>query len=423
VNRLRFVLVLAVVTVGLAGAAYAQGPVRIGFAHVLSGGMQSFGNVAYQGAMYAVRKINDEGGINGRRVVIVKADTKVKPEVAVQAVRRLVRQEKVDVVMGMVSSAVAKAVTKEMNSLKTPLIVTHAMSNDITGSLCNPWTFRITWNLDQCCKAAALLAHQLGAKTWITVGPDYGFGQETWRRFKYFLGRMGDYKFRPGIFTKLATKDWTSTLERLDRSGADGIMFSLWGSDIVRFMNQARKGGFFRKRTQVIFPVGGAVEVFIGLGFLSNPEGIWYGSPYWYEAYDNQANRDFIKGYLRFMKAGSPVHPSYAVYNAYAAIMMYKAAVEKAGGTDKRAVAQAMAGLTVHGLPVGTTTFRKEDHQAMFDVAYGRTKGVAKGSKRIRGWNPIKLFPGDAITPPASESGCVGLVKEEAAPVRRRQLR
>ena len=52
----------------------------------------------------------------------------------------------------------------------------------------------------------------------------------------------------------------------------DGILVSLWGSDIVRFMRYGKESGFLKKfKGEIIFPVGGSVEVFMGLGFLNNP--------------------------------------------------------------------------------------------------------------------------------------------------------
>jgi hypothetical protein len=70
-------------------------------------------------------------------------------------------------------------------------------------------------------------------------------------------------------------------------------------------------------------------------------------------------------------------------------------------------VAATLSGLTVADLPVGSTTFRAEDHQAIFDVAFGKTSAhVSKMYKRIRSLDSIKLFPGKEVTPPASEGPC-----------------
>jgi branched-chain amino acid transport system substrate-binding protein len=402
-RRFTMVLVSALVTgLILTGSATAQQPVKIGFAHVFSGGMATFGQVAKQGAEMAVREINDQGGILGRPVQIVPGDTAVKPDIAKKSIRGLVLDEDVDIVIGIVSSAVAKAVTPMMSELQCPLIVTHAMAQELTGVLHNPWTFRMTWNVDQCYKASALLAQDLGVTTWTTVGPDYGFGQQSWKFFKKHLGMLGSYTFDTGYFVPMSTQEWTPVIQKIKDSPADAIMISLWGNNLKDFLEQAKKADLFSAK-KAICPVGGSVEIFTALGFLDMPTGVWFGAPYWYEAYDNSANRKFIADYKTLSHARIP--PSYAAYNAYAAVKMFKAAAEKAGSTDKDAVAKALSGLTVHGLPVGTTTFRAEDHQAIFDIAFGVTATkAAKGSTRIRGLDPVRLFAGIEVTPPVQQA-------------------
>ncbi len=382
----------------------AQEPIKIGFAHVFSGGMATFGQVAVQGAELAVDEINKAGGILGRKVELVKGDTAAKPDVAKAAVTGLVSKDKVDIVIGIVSSSVAKAVTPLMIDLRCPLIITHAMAEEVTGSLCNPWTFRMTWNLDQCYKAAGLVARDLKAHKWTTVGPNYGFGQESWVFFKKYLAGLGTSSFDEGIFTPMATKDWRPVISKIKDSGADGLMLSLWGQNLQDFIRQAKEAGLF-DRTKVICPVGGSVEIFVALGFLNMPAGIWVGSPYWFEAYTNDANKRFVKSYEGL--SGARIPPWYAAFNSYAAVKMFKAAVEKAGSTDRLAVAKAMSGITVPGLPFGSVTFRKEDHQALFNIVFGKTSGHgAVGYKRMRGLESFRFFTPSEVTPPASEGKC-----------------
>jgi branched-chain amino acid transport system substrate-binding protein len=401
----RILVIALLVTVCVNSTCFAQGSAKIGFAHVFSGPMATFGEVARQGAQIAVNEINGTGGILGRKVELVFADTAAKPDVAKSGIERLVREDKVSIVIGTVSSAVAKAVTPAMNDLKCPLIVTHAMLDEVTGSLCNSWTFRMTWNMDQCYKSAATVAKHSGAKTWTTIGPDYGFGQDSWKYFSKYGTGLGGLTFEQGIFTPMGTKDWAPILQQLrNKSKADGIMVSLWGNDLKEFLQQAQHDGILQGKT-VVCAVGGSVEIFTALGLLDMPLGVWFGTPYWYEAYANRSNESFIEAYRAL--SGAKVPPSYAAYNSYAAVKMFKAAAEKVGSLDRGAVAKALSGLTVQDLPVGPTTFRAEDHQAVFDVAFGKTSAhVSKLYKRLRSLESIQIFRGNEITPPASEGSC-----------------
>jgi branched-chain amino acid transport system substrate-binding protein len=181
-------------------------------------------------------------------------------------------------------------------------------------------------------------------------------------------------------------------------------MLSLWGNDLKEFLKQAHKNGLLERKT-VICSVGGSVEIFTALGLLDMPQKIWFGTPYWYEAFSNESNQSFVEAYAAL--STSKVPPSYAAYNSYAAVKMFKAAAEKAQSVDRMTVAKFLSGLTVEDLPVGSTTFRAEDHQAVFDVAFGRTSAhVSKLYKRMRSLQPIRLFRGAEITPAALASGC-----------------
>jgi branched-chain amino acid transport system substrate-binding protein len=404
-TRNRVLIVAALIALVLASPCLAAEPVKIGYVHVFSGPMTTFGQVARQGAQLAVNEINGEGGVDGRKIEIFFADTAANPDVAKAAIENLVKKENVSVIIGIVSSAVAKAVTPMMNDLKCPLIITDAMSDEVTGSLCNPWTFRMTWNMDQCYKAAALLAKDFGPKKWTTLGPDYGFGQDSWKYFRKYGQEAGGLTFEPGTFVPLGTKDWAQVIDNLQKTAPDGgLMVSLWGNDLKTFLQQAHQQGVLKGRT-VLCPVGGAVETFIALGFLDLPPGIWFGSPYWFEAYDNSFNDLFVKAYASFSLSGIP--PPYAAYNSYAAVKIFKTAVWKAESSDRTAVAKALSGLIVDGLPVGAAMFREGDHQAVFDVAFGMTSAhPSKYYRKIRGLDPIRKFKGMEITPPATESGC-----------------
>ena len=166
--------------------------VKIGLAHVFSGPMATFGDVAEQGVRLAVSRINEQGGLLGRNLEVVKADTQAKPDAGLKAVEKLVTEDRVDAIVGMVSSAVALKVVPEMDRFQTPLIITHAMADAVTGSKCSPWVFRMTWSTTEALRGAALLAKsELKSDTWTTLGPDYGFGQECWELFQKNLGELG----------------------------------------------------------------------------------------------------------------------------------------------------------------------------------------------------------------------------------------
>jgi branched-chain amino acid transport system substrate-binding protein len=375
----------------------ATDPVKVGFCHVFSGNMSSFGLAAKKGIEMAKQEINNAGGINGRPIEIVYADTKVKPDIGEKAVRRLVTDAKVDVVMGIVSSAVAKRVAQIMNELKTPLLITHAMTCCITEKLGNPWVFRITWNVKQSIKSAALIARTTDVKKWTTVAPDYNFGHESWAMFqKKFKELVPAAEFQKPIYAPLSTNDWTPYLDRIESSNAKGILITLWGRNMTDFLHQAHARGLPREGMEFLCPVGGSVDTFWALGPLRMPVGIWFGAPYWYSAYQNLHNDRFVQKYRSLTSVKLP--PSYAAYMPYAALKVYAGAAQKIGGTGKRQIAEALEGLSLD-LPTGRFAFQGRNHQGMFNVAWGKTCSLTGNRGRTRALMPIRLFEVEEINP------------------------
>ncbi len=394
------VLLLGLVFAG-SGIA-ADKPVKIGFVYIMSGPFATYGQFAKQGAELAIAEINQAGGINGSKVEAFFEDSTGKPDVGIRVIRKLVYENGVDVVMGLDSSGVAAAVAPVMPELKTPLIITHAATPDVTGSKCNRYTFRISLNINQNLAMAAALAADLKVKTWTTAGPDYSFGHQSWEYFqKYLSQKKPDAAYLPAAdvaFSPTATTDFSAFITKVMNSKADGVLVSLWGGNLIDFVRQAGDMGFFDGKREVLMTLGAATEVLYALK-EKMPEGIWVGTRYWFQANDTPINKAFVDAYLKQFN----VYPSYNAHGAYGAVKVYASAAKKAGSVDKEKIVGALEGLSIE-LPVGQITIRPEDHQAVTDGVWGKTASDPKMPIRIL--KPIKAFAGKDITPPATETGC-----------------
>ncbi len=153
------------------------------------------------------------------------------------------------------------------------------------------------------------------------------------------------------------------------------------------------------QKYQVLLTLGAAVEVLSALG-EQMPQGVWAGTRYWFAAHDNPINNAFVASYLdRF---GAP--PSYNAEGAYAAMYLYKVAMEKAGSVDGAAVAKALSGISFDA-PNGKVTIRAEDHQAVVGPTWGKL-GAFDAKYKVRMLDSMRIFKGGDVTPPAAETGC-----------------
>lgn len=385
-----------------------QPPIKIGFMYIFSGRAAVFGQVARQGAELAIDQINEEGGINGRKLVGIFEDTEGKPEKGVLLAKRFVQEDKVSAIMGIVSSAVAEAVSPVANDLKMPLIVTTATTPSVTGEKCNKFTFRTTWTTDQSLKSAALVAVERNCKKWTTIGPDYILGHETWELFtKYLRALSPNTTFLPKsdvVFAPMTTSDWGPHIKKVIDSGADGVVVSLWGGNAIDFVKQANDLGFFDGKRTVLFTVGGSLDFFLGLS-TQMPKGIWVGAPYWFQANNElPANKTFVSTYEKRFR--SP--PSYMAATAYAGVTAFYHALKAAASDDGQAIAAALGAVEFES-PMGKLRIRPEDHQALFDVVWGQTGAKIEKvghAAVLRGLERMILFSPDKVLPSPQEGGC-----------------
>jgi branched-chain amino acid transport system substrate-binding protein len=381
---------------GLGGAHAAEKPIKIGAIYIMSGSAATYGKFAEQGIKLAMDEINAAGGVLGRPLALQLEDGEGKAAVAIQAARKLVYQDKVAGLMGLDSSGVAQGLAPVVPELGKPLIITHAATPDVTGHLCNAFTYRVSVNVHQNMAGAAAVAAESGAKKWTTIGPDYAFGHQSWEFFgKYLKNAVPDVELSGSpSFPRFGAEDFTPFINGVMESKPDGVLISLWGGDLVNFVRQANSRGFFNQGFKVLMTVGAATEVLSALG-EQMPKDVWLGTRYWYGAHDNELNKKFVSAYEQ--RYGTP--PSYNAEGAYVAIYAYKQAIEKAGGADDgKALAQALSGASMQ-TPTGTLTFRKGDNQALIGPTWGRTGDMDSGLK-IRHLVDLKTLDGEKITPP-----------------------
>src|SRR5262252_4785887 len=88
------------------------GPVKIGITEPLSGPVSYVGESFTAGTRFAAHKLNQAGGVLGRQVEIVPADSELKPDVATRRANDLLFGEKVDILAMGTGSSVGKAVSQ-----------------------------------------------------------------------------------------------------------------------------------------------------------------------------------------------------------------------------------------------------------------------------------------------------------------------
>ena len=166
-----------------AGLASAQssGPIKVGLMLPSSGTFADLGKGVADGFKLYV---TEQGGkLGGRPVEYIALDDESDPSKANENANKLVKRDKVDVLIGTIHSGVAATMAKVARETNTLLIVPNAGAGEITGAMCAPNVFRSSFSNWQPGYAAGLLAAKKH-KTAVTISWKYAAGDESVKGFR-----------------------------------------------------------------------------------------------------------------------------------------------------------------------------------------------------------------------------------------------
>jgi branched-chain amino acid transport system substrate-binding protein len=143
-------LFLLALCAGLSGptAAWAQkkydpgasdSEIKVGQTMPYSGPASSYGTIGKAEAAY-FKKVNDEGGVNGRKIVFLTLDDGYSPPKTVEATRRLVEQDQVLLMFGSLGTATNTAVQGYLNARKVPQLFIATGASKWNDPKAHPWT-------------------------------------------------------------------------------------------------------------------------------------------------------------------------------------------------------------------------------------------------------------------------------------------
>jgi branched-chain amino acid transport system substrate-binding protein len=170
--------------------AHAAGdPLKVGFMLPYSGTYAALGTAIENGFKLYV----DEQGrkLGGREVAYFKVDDESNPAKAPENANRLIKRDRVDVLVGTVHSGVAMALTKAAKDADTTLLVTNAGADAITGPMCGLGVFRTSFSNWQPAYAMGPVAAQKGHKTAVTITWKYAAGDEAVAGFREGFEKSG----------------------------------------------------------------------------------------------------------------------------------------------------------------------------------------------------------------------------------------
>ena len=368
-------------TLGFPAIARAQArpgvpsdPVRIGVLTIRAGIAAPVGAAGLRGTEWWAERVNKAGGILGRPVQLV-VEEESNPKDTVERYRKLILQDKVEVVVGGISTGVTLALGPVAEDMETPWLAWDGTTQKgVEETMPNPkWAFKSVDNEVEAIAAGILTPKYFkGIKTIAGINNDYSYGHDCWQSYQAVLKKLGvDVKPVVELFPKLGVTDFTSHIATIQQAKPDLLMTSFWSGDTTILMKQAAAVGLF-KNMKAVFTTGGGVHDSLKKEFT--PEGILLGYNSMY--FDDPRGSALLKQFVREYKAKFNEYPAYECDHAYFCAESYKAAVEKAYAATKQWPTKAQVVKALEGIEVESLSGRRswrEDHVQMCNFFQGIT--------------------------------------------------
>jgi branched-chain amino acid transport system substrate-binding protein len=382
-----FVLVLVLVWASVAVAAET---IKLGGMYPLSGRAADLGIGCKLGAELAVKEINARGGVLGKQLELLSADSKANVQEAVALSNRYVQKDGVNFLFGEVSSAAVLAIGEVAKQEKVIYMATVGSTDTLTKEKWNRYTFRSgTCNSQEANSLALYAAKDQKLVKFYNIGPDYEYGRTMWELFKTKIKESNaKAEFIGEQWPKLFAPDYTSYINAILAAQPDAVFCTLWGGDLVAFIKQAKPFGLFDKMKWII-ATGADITVTKAME-KEMPTGLIVDQRYYFHWPETPRNQEFVKAYMAEYKD----YPSAWAVEGYDGIYFLTEAIKKAGSLDAEKVIPALEGLTIDS-PRGKATLRKEDHQLFADFMVGETVFDPKYPFAIVG--KPEVFPAEKV--------------------------
>ncbi len=345
-------------------AASAPGKLRIGFMLPYTGTYAALGNAITNGFMLYVEE--NGGKLGGREVEYFTVDDESDPAKAPDNASKLVKRDKVDVLVGTVHSGVALAMAKVARDTNTLMIVPNAGAADLTGPLCSPNLFRTSFTMWQSGYAMGKVAAEQKKKTAVTLTWKYAAGEESVNGFKEAF-EAGGGKILKAMTLPFPQVEFQPYLTEIAALKPDIVYVFFAGGGAAKFVKDYAAAGL--KSTIPLYGAGfltdGTLEAQgeAADGLLTT---LHYG-----DGLTNAKDKAFRAAYQKAYK----VEPDVYAMQGYDSAQLLAVGVKAVGGDlSKRAeMVAAMEGAKIES-PRGTMTMSKA-HNPVNDIYLRKVEG------------------------------------------------
>jgi branched-chain amino acid transport system substrate-binding protein len=392
----RVTVLLALVSLSLflvaSSALAAPKAIKIGIIDAYTGGAAPMCLDNLNGFKMAIEEVNAKGGVLGRKIEYVTRDDKFKPDVSLAMAKELVMKEKVDILVGTISSAAALAVSDFAKKEKVPFLVTGAKSEKISGEKGHRYVFQMDENTSMPGKAMAqVLAKKPYTKYWI-AGDDMEYGHAitdaVWNNLKVL---KPDVELLGQTWWKVGEADFAPYITAILAKKPDFLIMGNSGASVIGFQKAAKATGL--SQAVPMYQHTAIDLAILAPNGIDGPEGVYGSGGYLFYYPLTPENKAFTAEY---QKAYSK-YPTMPSFYGYATGLFIAKAYQKAGNTDREKFINALEGMVLETSAVGRLELRKCDHQLLLPTFVGVTKKVPEYKDFLIGTDIVMVSAADGV--------------------------
>jgi branched-chain amino acid transport system substrate-binding protein len=236
--------------------------IKIGSFGSLTGPTYLYGKLTMNGVDAVFHKVNQAGGIHGRKLVLVREDDRCDPATAIGAVKRLVFEHKVFALIGGGCSNAALAARPEIEKDQIPYQVFASVADGITDPVSKYiYTTVLTSSIES--RAQVQYAIEKGAKKIAVVAQHDAWGQS---RYDPLMEDLKKNNLKPVLDLEMTVDDNDATAHalKITQAGADAVIMLLYykpGAVLVRALNKLGQNPMLIGQTGIADPVAFTKQV------------------------------------------------------------------------------------------------------------------------------------------------------------------
>jgi branched-chain amino acid transport system substrate-binding protein len=336
--------------------AQAAEPVKIGITTILSGPTADRGQQEQYGAQLALDRINQAGGVLGRPVEAFYADNACKPDVGVPAIKRLLDEVHVPVIIGALCTPVTHAIMPVMQQAKVPLVIATSAGQDFvdaSGAGGNDFAFKTIPSEVDIMRGLVRWLKSKDIKSIAVVADDGEFQHANAIAVVKAAKDAGINVTADETIPK-DTKDFAPLFDKL-KGSSPGQLVAILGPSTAGFF-KVYEASSWKVPVTGRFDLAGALaatsQAFRDAGGMSELSGVAVFTP----ASDKPEVQDFVASY----KAHYGIMPTQRSFFVFEATYLVVDAIRRAGSDQPAAIEQALKTTTMPSRLGGS--YAPDDH-------------------------------------------------------------